>query len=244
MVENGIQQIKFRTIAVNCPKDTRGEYIIAGVEQESVNTDPTCYVATDSIWVAINSYLKDFQITDTSDPLAKKKLLSGCQALTLKKGYDFQFEFLTQGEFYGEDAELEIIPRFYWVSKTEENRTEVQLYQGDILRGEEKEYYEMEMPPLQKEEKEDVIFQRWTGSGFIPTDVVCLAADVADGYLIVNFQIRVKSNDDVWYTFDNWENTELAQDAAEEGWNYDPGDVIRYDLSKSIADDYEIGGME
>ena len=102
----------------------------------------------------------------------------------------------------------------------------------------------MEMPPLQKEENADVIFQRWTGSGFIPADVVCLAADDAEGYLIVNFEIRVKSNDDVWYTFEEWENTELAQDAVEEGWNYVFGDVIRYDLSKSIADDYEIGGME
>ncbi len=244
MVENGIRQIKFRTIAVNCPENVEGGYIISGLEQESVNTNPDCYIATDSIYVAINSYLKDFRITDTNDSLAKKQLLSGCQALTLKKGYGFWFEFLTQGEFYGEDTELEIVPRFYWVSKTEESRTEVQLYQEDILRGEEKEYYEMELPPLQKEENADVIFQRWTGSGFIPADVVCLAADDIEGYLIVNFEIKVKSNDDVWYTFEGWESTELAQDAAEVGWNYVPGDVIRYDLSKSIADDYEIGGME
>ena len=65
-----------------------------------------------------------------------------------------------------------------------------------------------------------------------------------NGYLVVNFDIKVKSNDNVWYTFDEWMSTELRRDAIEAGWNYVSGDVIRYELSQAIADDYEVGGIE
>ena len=28
------------------------------------------------------------------------------------------------------------------------------------------------------------------------------------------------------------------------GWNYSIGDVIRYDLSRTMSEDYEVGGIE
>ena len=97
----------------------------------------------------------------------------------------------------------------------------------------------------------------------VPADVLCVAKDfpleeydkkntftgredffLREGYLIIHFDIVVQSNGGVLYSFYDWENTELAKDAKQQGWNYVPGDIIRYDLSKSIDEDYEIGGSE
>lgn len=64
------------------------------------------------------------------------------------------------------------------------------------------------------------------------------------GFLVIRFEILVKSEENVWYAFTDWDTTELAGDAHSQGWNYVPGDIIRYNLGKSIADDYEIGGSE
>ena len=64
------------------------------------------------------------------------------------------------------------------------------------------------------------------------------------GYVVVSFDIRVKSNQGTWYVFEAWEETKLAKDAINLGWNYVAGDVIRYDLSRSMAEDYEVGGLE
>ena len=36
----------------------------------------------------------------------------------------------------------------------------------------------------------------------------------------------------------------LKKDALAAGWNYVPGDVIRYDLAESIEEDYERGNLE
>jgi hypothetical protein len=108
-----------------------------------------------------------------------------------------------------------------------------------------------------------VILQCFKGSGIVPADVLCVDKDfpleeyakintftgreeffLKEGYLMIHFDITVQSNEGVPYIFDNWESTELANDAKKQGWHYVPGDIIRYDLSKSIAEDYEIGGSE
>ena len=39
-------------------------------------------------------------------------------------------------------------------------------------------------------------------------------------------------------------NTKLAKDMIAMGWNYSIGDVIRYDLSRTMSEDYEVGGIE
>ena len=64
------------------------------------------------------------------------------------------------------------------------------------------------------------------------------------GYLIISFDIQVKSTKGEWYVFDAWENTKLAKDIIAKGWNYQIGDVIRYDLSSNMSEDYEVGGIE
>lgn len=263
-MKNGEYQIKFRSVAVNCPKDDVGQFIF-GEEEYRANLSPSCYVAADVIEVEVRSYLRDFRITSANDPLAAEQFEKGCQALTLKKGYGFSFELLTQGEFYGDGAAINIVPRFFWESGDGTNRREVKLYHvGELPKDFRKICYAWEDEPvLRQHEKYEVILQSFIGNGFIPADILCVAKEFPleeyaekntfsgreefffrDGYLIIHFDISVKSNEGVVYYFDKWQETELFEDAKKEGWSYISGDIIRYDLSKSIADDYEIGGSE
>lgn len=297
--KNGSFVVEFRTIAVNCPKSADGNYQLAGMIQEHVNTDKTKYAVTDFMELAVRSYLKDFIITDTNDPTALRELKAGNQALTLKKGYEFSYQVLTQGEFYGENSEIEIVPSYFWVSEDGAKRQEVTLYRmRELPEKTWKECYAWENEPLLKQhENWDVILQRWGGNGGVPSDVLCVVSDTKQGYcavckkrcyvtgnagvceicqtplqnmqpfsleeyvskqtitgkenffkrsgyLVIQFEIRVKSEENVWYMFERWHDTKLAKDALAAGWKYVSGDVIRYDLSKSIADDYEVGGME
>jgi hypothetical protein len=256
-MKNGEYQIRFRTVAVNCFNDE--------TEQYHANSNPSCYVAADVMKVEVRSYLRDFGITSVNDPLAAEQLENGCQALTLKKGYGFSFALLTQGEFYGEDAKILITPRFFWESEEGAIRQEIKLYRLEGFPGNvSKECYAWEGEPvLLKHENHEMILQRFEGNGMIPADVLCVAKDfpleeyakqttftgredffLREGYLIVRFDIVVKSNEGVNYVFDKWHSTKLAEDAKQQGWNYVSGDIIRYDLSKSITDDYEIGGSE
>ncbi len=263
-MKNGLYQIRFRTVAVNCPRDEEGA-CIADKEQYSANVNPDCYVAADVIEIEIKSYLRDFRITSVHEPEAEDKLENGCQALTLKKGYGFFFELLTQGEFYADNANVDIVPSFFFVSGDGTQRQEVKLYRlEDLPEKVTKECYAWEGEPLLLEQENyEVILQRFSGKGLVPADVLCVAKDfpmeeyakqatftgreeflLRDGYLVIHLDISVTSNDGSVYVFDKWQETELAEDAKTEGWNYIPGDIIRYDLSKSIEDDYEIGGSE
>ena len=256
-MKNGEYQIRFRTVAVNCFNDE--------TEQYHANSNPSCYVAADVMNVEVRSYLRDFGITSVNDPLAAEQLEKGCQALTLKKGYGFSFALLAQGEFYGEDAKILITPRFFWEPEDGAIRQEIKLYRLEGFPGNvSKECYAWEGEPvLLKHENHEMILQRFEGNGMIPEDVLCVAKDfpleeyakqttftgredffLREGYLIVRFDIVVKSNEGVTYVFDKWDSTKTAEDAKQQGWNYVSGDIIRYDLSKSITDDYEIGGSE
>ena len=264
-MKNGEYQIHFRTIAVNCPQDENGEYLVAA-EQLQANLSPSCYVAADVAKVEVRSYLRDFNITSVNEKtVAAEQLNNGCQALTLKKGYGFSYELLTQGEFYGENAKIHIEPSYFWESADGLIRQEVKLYHlGEFPQDEGRECYAWEGEPiLQRYENYKVILQRFKGNGMIPADVLCVEKDfpleeyakqntftgkeeffLQSGYLIIHFDITVESNEGVLYVFDKWADTKLAKDAEQQGWNYIPGDIIRYDLSKSIVDDYEIGGSE
>lgn len=265
--KNGLYQVEFRSIAVNCPLDETGQYRLSDVAQLDSNRNVDCYVATDVLELEIKSYLKDFRITETNDMAAEKQRKNGCQALTLKKGYGFSYEVITQGEFYGDTVEIEVTPTYYWESLDETIRQEVKIYRlEELLSGKLRECYAWENEPiLINHENYDVIVQSFTGKGHLPEDILCVAIEEAntfeeyikrqtitgketffkqDGYLIIHFEIRVRSNNGTWYRFLCWNETELAEDALAAGWNYIAGDVIRYDLSKSIKEDYEVGGVE
>lgn len=297
--KNGTYEIKVRTVAVNCPKDVTGEYQIPWLTQREVNVNPTGYVAVDSVVLDVKSYLKDFRIHSSADPEAQARLSSGTQAVTLKKGYTFTYELFSQGEFYGKNSEIKIIPEFVWVSPDETKRLAVQIYKGTKLPEQERKicYAWEDEPVLEGLEYREVILQIWSGIGMLPEEVLCVAVDTKQGYckncrevryfvgageecmvchtvlqdvrpfsleeysarqtltgkeefllqngfLVIRFEILVKSEENVWYRFSDWKATELAEDARAQGWNYVPGDIIRYDLGKSIADDYEIGGSE
>ncbi len=252
-VEDGNYEIECRSIAVNCPKEEDGNYKTEDISQKQVNTDWTKYVATDTIPWDIRGSRYDFRITAADDPAADKQLASGSQALTLKKGYGFSYEFILTSEYGEEPEEIVITPRFFLESGEEEERQEVELYpETEFLHEERKK----------KNGKETVTF---TGKGLLPARTLCVAVTeteslkkylkqqtitgkeaffIRDGCLIVQFEIRIKNNAGVWYIYDDWMDTELAADAVAAGWKYAPGDVIRYDLSQTIEEDYEIGGAE
>jgi len=122
---------------------------------------------------------------------------------------------------------------------------------------------------LKNHENHEVILQRFCGTGRISEDVLCVPVHMKERYgfsleeytklqtitgreeffkqngsLVINFEIKLKSEEGVWYIFDVWETTKLYEDSRKKGWNYMPGDIIRYNLAESVADDYEIGGLE
>ncbi len=68
-----------------------------------------------------------------------------------------------------------------------------------------------------------------------------------EGYLTVSFQIEVQvktEEGEKLILYETWEDTKVWKDMLAAGWNAEHGDVVRYDLSKSVADDYEVGGVE
>ncbi len=323
--KNGVYHLEFRSIAVNCPKNNSGEYITQGITEQRVNLDSTNYIATDMVELAIQSYIEDFEIIDTNDKEALQKLKKGIQALNLKKGYMFSYRLLTKGMFYNEEAEVEIIPSYYWVSEDEKEREKVLLYQYDVQAQSPNQIlhsFNMQLLPVTYcsicgvvSKGEDVVScghsgssieiskwqeraeQEWQGTFYLPSDIVCVAIDTIqgyckqcretkyvsggknfcnicqtvltkqipfnyeqycltqtwngqeeffkkNGYIVVSFDIRIKSNQGEWYIFTEWKETKLAKDALAMGWNYVEGDVIRYELSRSIKEDYEVGGIE
>lgn len=64
------------------------------------------------------------------------------------------------------------------------------------------------------------------------------------GYLAVAFSIEYQSDLNDKIPFETWQQTEVYQDAMAEGWDWIPGDVIRYDLARYSAEDYEVGAVE
>jgi len=265
--KNGMYWVDFRTIAVNFEiyveeVDTMKSYV-----QQYANTEPENYIASTMQELTIQSYLRNFLITGTDDSYAEMQRKQGNQALVLKKGYQYSFELLSQGEFYGENTKLCITPSFFWVSEDETEREEVILY-AETYQAELKprECYKWEgIPLLEQHQFHEVILQRFSGTGYLPEDVLCVPVSLHQeaeeymkretitgkekffrqtGYLVVHFDIKLRSEEGGWYSFDHWENTGIYRDAVAAEWNYIPGDVIRYDLSKSISDDYEVGGIE
>jgi len=92
----------------------------------------------------------------------------------------------------------------------------------------------------------DVIWQTFIGSGRIPADILCVEESfdlegyckwetlsgeeeflLQDGFLVIQLEIWVKSDNGWWYC---WEDTDAT--------------TIRYDLSASVADDFGVGGVE
>ena len=320
--ENGKYILEFRSIAVNCPKDASGQYI--GNTEENANLNSANYIATDTMELIIQSYIEDFEIVDTNDLEALKKLQQGLQALKLKKGYMFSYRLLTKGMFYEEETQIKITPSYYWVSEDEKEREKVEVYHQTELGEIEKILYSLELENLPTKyckicgaiakgeedltcehsnrneetlEWNEKAQQEWQGTFYLPSKIFCIAVDTMKayctkcnqtryvsggknyctvcqtilenkevfdyneytkiqtingqeeflkrtGYLVVSFDIRIKSKLGNWYIFDIWEETKLAKDALEMGWNYVAGDIIRYDLSRSMEVDYEVGGIE
>lgn len=217
----------------------------------SDNAEPVKFSAQ---WEATESpVISDFRIIDTDDLAAKEILQNGCQALTLKKGYNFFYEFCMEQQEETELPEVKITPRYLWESYDAKERMEVKLYGvRDII-------------VTQSGEWGEEPWVEYKGKGRIPVKVFCVPMNLVeeyeayvkrntisgreyffkrDGYVILQFEIQFRHSQGEWISYAAWEKTELAKDALEQGWHYVPGDVIRYDLSKSIKEDYELGGVE
>jgi len=246
-MKNGEYTIEFRSVAVNYPEVAENDVSEEMMSQEKVNINPGNYIATDQINLEIKSYLSDFSYTETDDPAATKNLSEGKSNLILKKGYNFSYCLQTQGAFYGEQVEFLIQPRFYWEKEAGAAWQEVKLYRlEEFLYNEKRTCYPWEEPVLLHHDNYDVIRQSFTGSGRIPTDVLCVdvSFDIEEyckwetlsgeedflkkaGFLVIQFDIKVRSNNQCWYI---WEDTAAT--------------TIRYDLSASVSDDFEVGGAE
>lgn len=237
--KNGKYSVCFRSIAVNSLGEERG--------QSQVNLNQQHYMATDSLELEVESYLKEFRIVSVEDPRAAEQLEKE-QMVTLKKGYGFNYQLLTQGEFFGDNVEMKMIPKYYLESEEGIKRQEVVLYRLDeLISGKNRECYAWDTEPiLLLQENYDVILQKFSGRGLVPADVLCVPLDRKDafetytaiqtitgkedffkrsGRLFISFEIHVKSNSDKWYFLET-------------------GDVICYDLARSIEEDYEIKAME
>lgn len=252
----GTYEIEFCTIAANCPKDENGNWIIHDNVQEYANTDSSKYVATNRIFLEIKGKPEKFLITGTDSLEAGQLLMQGEQALTLKKGYGFSYTVLTKEGLLEESAGLDCIPSFYWVSGDGQSREQVKLYCPAMNL-----YEKVRL----KQGAPENGYQVWMGEFFLPEGTICVSLEDVpgfeayaavqtvtgkegffkqDGYLVVQFALEGQTAMGEVYSFSKWKDTELAEDALAAGWNYKPGDVVRYNLAESIRDDYEIGGVE
>ena len=67
---------------------------------------------------------------------------------------------------------------------------------------------------------------------------------MSDGYIYINFDIVIYDNNGNVFRFDSWEDTVVYNDGIKKGYNFILGDVVRYNITKSISDNYEHGGTE
>ncbi len=260
--KNGWYDVELRSIAVNCPEQEEEKRLL--LQQKFVNTDKSKYIATDSFKIAVRSYLEDIFIVDTEDSTAKKELDEGKQALVLKKGYGFFYRILSRGEFFNQEAGITVKPSYYWSSLDGTVRKKAYLYVREPeIKQPQRSFRELKSAVIL--EGSDVILQQWDGYFYMPEQIYCVTEENRDiflkyaeeqtftgkedffeqeGYLIVSFEIDGKSNQGEEYFFSAWEETAIANDIKEKGWKYCNGDVIRYDLSKGISDDYEAGNLE
>ena len=253
---HGSYDVECCTIAVNCPTEEDGSWKMVGNAQEYANTDPTKYVATDRIGLEIQGRQEEFRITKTDSQEARQLLQQGQQALTLKKGYGFSYALFVREGILNAEAKIKCTPAFSWVSADGKCREPVMLY----CRSK-----NLDEVVILEQEEAGTEYQCWRGSFSLPEDVLCVALEDVpelegytavqtvtgkerffkqDGFLVVQFNLEGIMETGEQYVFLAWESTELAEDALNAGWNYAPGDVIRYALKEGISEDYEIGGVE
>ncbi len=231
--------------------------------------DTTLY----AIWEAEQEeYLSDFVITGTTDKAAGIMLEDGQQALTIKKGHAFSYAFfidvqtvsqikITPSYFWiSENGAMrkEAVVYYHIVQNASQEYFVVAGSERDTRNGQKNGTIFLENCEREAE------WNRWDGNFLLPSElfVVCeenqtefeayrknhlLTGQEAffekTGYLMVSYQIEFQVEEE-WLLYDGWQQTEMAGDALAAGWHWIPGDVIRYDLGKSSAEDYTVGGVE
>ena len=134
-IEPGEYTAEFRTVAANCPKYSDGAYMYSRSQKHS-NTSTKNYVATDMIKINIHEDFMDFELNGTDDPNAAKQYANGSRALTLDKGYYFNFRTLTAGKAFNDnDTSVNIYPTYAFISANKKVRTDVDLYYSESFGG-------------------------------------------------------------------------------------------------------------
>ncbi len=215
-----------------------------------------------------------FEITDTTDIAARKILSSGIQALILKKGYHFTYKIsLLEGAFADEVESVRILADYFLISAEEAKRKEVCVYYTVISDGEKYCFVRAGSEMDQRNGQSNGIIHLtqkesdacWIGEFSLPTELYVVEKEkqkdfewykqrnsisgeeeffIKEGYLGVRFTIEFETASGMSVEFKQWEETKLYSDMKDAGWNCKAGDVIRYDLGLSSAQDYVVGGVE
>lgn len=140
----GTYDIKYRSVAVNCPKNPDGTYNIASYSQKNANTNSTKYAATDSIRLNVYEDFMDFRLNGTNDPEAFRDYLGGQRMLTLDKGYYFNFYALTIGDRFNSDSmKVTFKPTYTFISSNGKTRVDADLYYHENIKGKSEYYVEV-----------------------------------------------------------------------------------------------------
>lgn len=215
-----------------------------------------------AVWEA-EEVMVDFRITDTDWSAGKKILANGSQALELPFGCGFEFAF-----DFGQtvtDTEAKISPHFYLLSKGDYE--EVSLYYH--VMNDDRMVCFVEAGSRQDTSNgfADGVIKTSDGMGsfFLPVKTYVVREENTEnfleyarenpilgneyffekeGILVVSFEVYLteKTGKEIYYN--GWETTTLAKSLIESGWEYRIGDIIRYQLGKTVSEAYEIGGVE
>lgn len=140
----GTYDIKYRSVAVNCPKNPDGTYNIASYSQKNANTNSTKYATTDSIRLNVYEDFMDFRLNGTNDPEAFRDYLGGQRMLTLDKGYYFNFYALTIGDRFNSDSmKVTFKPTYTFISSNGKTRVDADLYYHENIKGKSEYYVEV-----------------------------------------------------------------------------------------------------
>lgn len=263
------QREGYTYVGWNDRADGSGDFYEPGTKQKLKD-----HLVLYAIWKQEKSERQEFKIIDTTDDSAKEVLLSGIQALVLKRGYHFTYEISLPDKTAAEEVKnVRIIPNYFVVSSGEKERKEVFVYYTVISDGEKHCFVRagskkdhrngQSNGSIYLTEKESDVC--WAGEFSLPTELYVVEKEkqkdfewykqqnsisgeeeffIKEGYLGVCFTIEFETISGTKLEFKQWEDTKLYSDMKDAGWNCKAGDVIRYDLKLSSAQDYVVGGVE
>ena len=137
-IKEGDYNIECRSVAVNCPPD-KTEF-----SSYWANLSPESHVAIDTVELRIRGTVLDFAITGTNDKTAADDFKENNYTVGLGKGYNFTYNIVTSGSRYlSDDAYIRIVPTLYHTDEVGGNRTKVDMYYSDVIKGVQKYFVKL-----------------------------------------------------------------------------------------------------